>query len=223
MNNITPEHIDRNLPEFNNMQTVKRRFYAMRNGALAAQMRNAGLNYSINFGLNLPQIKEIAAEQNATLTSAELLQLACDLWKNNTTRESMLIAPMLYPADLMTEEVALQWMAQAPTAEVADNLCHSLLRKLPFANALPARFLNVTTATTTDCNSTNEGTNTTTVGTDSATDMQRYTALRLWLNLLILGKADTQAIADAAKTEQQRNCPLTRSLTHRILEEIEFM
>jgi hypothetical protein len=223
MNNITPEHIDRNLPEFNNMQTVKRRFYAMRNGALAAQMRNAGLNYSINFGLNLPQIKEIAAEQNTTLTSAELLQLACDLWKNNTTRESMLIAPMLYPADLMTEKVALQWMVQAPTTEVADNLCHSLLRKLPFAGTLPARFLNASTATATDSNSTIANTNATTEGSNSATDMQRYTALRLWLNLLILGKADTQAIADAAKTEQQRNCPLTRSLTHRILEEIEFM
>ncbi len=52
---------DRQLPDFNLMQAVKRRLYAMRNGALAAQMRNAGLHYRINFGLNIPQLKEIAA------------------------------------------------------------------------------------------------------------------------------------------------------------------
>ena len=54
----------------------------MRNGALAAQMRAAGLAYRINFGLNIPQIKEIATEiSNMQLSSFEMLTLANSLWE----------------------------------------------------------------------------------------------------------------------------------------------
>lgn len=67
---------ERDLPEFNLMQTVKRRFFAMRNGALAEQMRSRGLTYRINFGLNLPQIKEIAADVTASVPhTKELIDL----------------------------------------------------------------------------------------------------------------------------------------------------
>ena len=45
---------DREEGTFNLMQSVKRRFYAMRNGMLAAQMRQGGVDYRINFGLNIP-------------------------------------------------------------------------------------------------------------------------------------------------------------------------
>ena len=40
---------ERKLPEFNAMQRVKRRFFAMRNGDLAAQMAALGAAYQINF------------------------------------------------------------------------------------------------------------------------------------------------------------------------------
>ena len=47
---------------FNTMQTLKRRFFAMRNGLLADQMRRAGSNFRIIFGLNIIQLNEIAAD-----------------------------------------------------------------------------------------------------------------------------------------------------------------
>ena len=45
---------------FNMMQAVKRRFFAMRNGALAEQMKSGGADYKINFGLLLAQVADIA-------------------------------------------------------------------------------------------------------------------------------------------------------------------
>lgn len=192
----------RQLPEFNLMQTVKRRFFAMRNGALAAQMRAAGLAYRINFGLNIPQIKEIASEiSNMQLSSFEMLTLANSLWENETTRESRLLAPMIYPADLMTSDTALSWMRQTQTTEIADHLCHSLLRHLPFATGLAE----------------------TIIADQVASDINRYTAIRLILNLLISGKTQPETARRIALSEQQRNCPATRPITIQILSEIDFL
>lgn len=79
------------MPEYNRMQLIKRRFYAMRNGIIADTLRKAGLGYKIIFGLNLPQITEIASGLTADADLAE------ELWADRRTRESMLLAPMLYP------------------------------------------------------------------------------------------------------------------------------
>ena len=108
------------MTQFNEMQTVKRRFFAMRNGAVADNMRRHVANYRIIFGLNLPQIVEIANETPANATLAETL------WKNQSTRESMLIAPMIYPRDEFGFDVACRWVSEVPTAEVGDVLCHRL-------------------------------------------------------------------------------------------------
>ena len=199
-NNDTPE-IDRQLPEFNLMQTVKRRLYAMRNGALAAQMRNAGLLYRINFGLNIPQIKEIAMEIiDSGLSSKELLDLAAMLWENENTRESRLIAPMLYPADIMDRNTAQKWLTEAQTTEVADHLCHSLLRHLPFAARLATAVPE----------------------SPRASDMNRYCAMRLLLNLLMLGRISPDEARSAAEAEMQRNVPLTASVARQIISEAEW-
>lgn len=192
---------DRVLPGFNTLQKVKRRFFAMRNGALGAQMREAGLYYRVNFGLNIMQVKEIAAEITGGewgLSSHELVELATTLWENENTRESRLLAPMIFPADIMSMELAARWLAQAQNPEIVDHLCHSLLRRLPFACDL-WRFA-VDNATT---------------------DLQRYGAMRLLLNLLIIGKGDRIAGAEAARAELERDVPLTKALAARVLEEID--
>lgn len=193
---------DRPLPEFSPMQKVKRRFFAMRNGALAAQLRTAGLNYGVNFGLNIPQIKEIAAEtRDSGLSSLGLMRLAEALWDNVTTRESRLLAPMLYPADIMPRELAARWLAEAQTVEVADHLCHSLLRQLPCALDLASEA----------------------AARPDATDMQRYAALRLLLNLLCTGKADARTVAEAAAPLRADDSALLRPLLRQIDQELEWL
>ena len=62
----------------------------MRNGAVADYMRRMGAPYKIIFGVNLPHLSEIASE---TVPSQEL---ARQLWANSSTRESMLLAPMIF-------------------------------------------------------------------------------------------------------------------------------
>lgn len=61
------------MAEFNQIQEIKRRFFAMRNGIVADTMRKGGLGYKMVFGLNLPQIVEIAADITPSRELAEQL------------------------------------------------------------------------------------------------------------------------------------------------------
>ena len=188
--------------EFNLMQRVKRRMYAMRNGALADNMRARGLNYFINFGLNIPQLKEIAAELTdgpGALDFDSRCALAADLWANINTRESRLLAPMIFPPARMTPQMALRWLSEAQTTEVADHLCHSLLRQLPYAEDVAYSL----------------------VAFPEASPMQIYSALRLLMNLLILRKADLARLASLTASLTPE--PLLRPLLTQINDEIAFL
>lgn len=160
--------------EFNAMQRVKRRFFAMRNGDLAQQMADmSGRRYQINFGLNLPQINEIARDFQAG--GAEVADLEKDgfdqadfarrLRNNTSTRESMLIAPMLFPVDQLTVDEAIDWVLSVPTPEVGDILCMKLLRRHPSAIEIVKWLFD-----------------------EAIEDLSIYTAIRLTLNLLQTGK-----------------------------------
>lgn len=176
--------------EFNDMQKVKRAFFTMRNGALADNMRRQGANYRIIFGVNLPQLVEIAREipHDAILAQA--------LWDNKTTRESLLLAPMIYPIEQFTIDTARKWVAETPSTEVADILCHRLLRYTEFADSLADENLS------------------------SDIDMQRYTALRLKFNRL---PHNINQVLVQAQTELSRNRPLTIAICHSLIDEITFL
>ncbi len=106
------------------LRDVKQRFFAFRNGLLADLLRQqrASTHRTI-FGLNVPQLREIAAEAGTDPALAELL------WADADVRESRLLAPMVAAP---TAE-AFTWMNGVQTAEEADLLCHSLLRRCPGA------------------------------------------------------------------------------------------
>lgn len=108
------------------LREVKQRFFTFRNGLLADMLRKqCQTPHKLVFGLNLPQIKAIAAE--AGKDSA----LAAELWRDSGCRESRLLAPMLAsPTDH-----ALQWLREVVSVEEADVVCHSLLRRCPGAVA----------------------------------------------------------------------------------------
>ncbi len=154
--------------KFNDMQLAKRRLFAMRNGVVADALKKGGCPFSVVFGVNLPQLKYIAAELPHTVDLAE------QLWNNSTTRESMLLAPMLYPPEDFTMDKAKKWIAKIPSAETADILCHTLLRKEPYAEALAE-----------ELSSSNIG-------------MERYTGLRLAFNMVSKNPQNALKIAEAA-------------------------
>lgn len=183
-------------PEYNPMQTVKRRFFAMRNGIIADTLRKAGSSFRIIFGLNLPQIVEIAD------STGENPELAEQLWANTTTRESMLLAPMIQCAPHFDEEDAVRWIQTIPAPEVADILCHRLLRKQEYAPRLVDILLERA----------DRG--------DGDVAMQRYTALRLMFNLV--AKEPAHALRVARKVATLSN-PLTDNLALSLIEEAQFL
>lgn len=174
---------------YNDMQTVKRRFFAMRNGIIADTLRKGGSPFRIIFGLNLPQIVEIAAEAPHTADFAQ------SLWDNSTTRESMLMAPMLYPRDQFDITTAREWVARIPACEIADILCHRLLRHMPYAMAFAEELCL------------------------SADEMARYTGLRLYFNLVYTHPREALA---AAKRELAAPSALTGRLASQLGEEAAF-
>lgn len=143
------------MPTYSPMQTVKRHFFAMRNGVISDTLRKAGSPFRVIFGLNLPQIVDIARQ---TGTSMELAE---ELWANTGTRESMLLAPMIADKATFTKADALRWIASIPTAEVADILCQRLLRAMPQAWELAEE-----------------------LAADTTVAMNRYTGMRLAFNLV---------------------------------------
>lgn len=172
------------------MQRAKRCMFSMRNGVVADALRKGGSPFQIIFGVNLPQLVEIASELPHTA------QLATELWHNTTTRESMLIAPMLMPREQMTIELARAWIESVPCAEVADIFCHKLLRHLSYAPQLAQELL------------------------ESETDMKRYTGLRLWFNLV--NKYPREALVAATK-EASRSCRLTQGVAAMLADEARFV
>lgn len=110
------------MTEFNKIQTIKRRFFAMRNGVIADILRRNGSPFRIIFGLNMPQIEEIARDLGKDK------EIADALWANDSTRESKLLAPMLMVADDLSVGEIKQLIVQSQSVEIVDNLVHKLLR-----------------------------------------------------------------------------------------------
>lgn len=180
--------------KFNSMQAVKRRFFAMRNGVIADTLRRAGSPFHIIFGLNLPQISEIAAEWKGHPEAGEL---ARQLWANTTCRESMLLAPMLlHDAGGVDRATARSMVEESPAAEVTDILCHRLLRSCPYAAELATELAAEENA------------------------QLRYAALRLMFNIVAAHPRQAKAMAAA---ELARGCDCTRRIAASLLDEAEFI
>lgn len=118
---------------YNDMQLIKREFFARRNGVIVDTLRRAGVSYKVIFGLTLPQIREIADAAGKNVDLAERL------WENRTTRESAMLAPYLFPDDYVNEEYAVRLVNEAPTAEIVDVLCMACLRRQPYAVSLAGK------------------------------------------------------------------------------------
>jgi 3-methyladenine DNA glycosylase AlkD len=90
-------------------------------------MREKGLEYKINFGIELPRLKEIAAkfEKNHDVAQA--------LWKENI-RECKILAGLLQPVETFYPEIADIWVEDMHYPEIADVTCMNLFQHLPYAS-----------------------------------------------------------------------------------------
>lgn len=110
------------------LKDIKTQLRLSMNGVVSQSMREKGLNYKLNFGVELPRIKGIAAayEKNHDLAQA--------LWKEDV-RECKILAGLLQPVDTFFPEIADIWVENMPTIEIADLTCMNLFQYLPYAPA----------------------------------------------------------------------------------------
>lgn len=97
------------------------------NGVASTFMREHGLHYKLNFGVELPRLQLIASRHP---TDHDLAQA---LWKENI-RECKLLAAMLQPIDSFYPEIADIWVEDMPNAEIAGHTVQHLFSKLPYAS-----------------------------------------------------------------------------------------
>lgn len=98
-------------------------------GVVAASMRTKGMDYRMNFGVNIPRIREISQKYRPDKTLAEVL------WKENV-RELKILATLLYPADGMSKETAERWGAGIINQEIREQICRNLFQEVAFADQL---------------------------------------------------------------------------------------
>ena len=75
------------------LKEIKTQFRLSMNGVVSQSMREKGLNYKLNFGVELPRLKQIAAEIEKNHDLAQVL------WKEEI-RESKILAAMLQPIEI---------------------------------------------------------------------------------------------------------------------------
>ena len=109
---------------------IKQSFLAFRNGIVADALRKAGMPYGIIFGLQLPQLSEIARAYEPDRELAEAL------WADTGVRESRLLAAWLYPPEALSPGRAAEMALGALTREEADILSFRLLLRHPQARAI---------------------------------------------------------------------------------------
>lgn len=174
---------------------MRTEFFAFRNGIVADKLRKAGDPHNMIMGCLLVDIMNIAQRQRESINDNETLKaLAQELWSDTNSRECRIAAPMLYPATLMTIDKALEWCQSVETVEIADNLCHKLLRNIKDADTLFRQLIA------------------------DEHPLLKYTGYRLMLNLMLLGKVQANASLKAIVEAEQAQ-GLLAILLKDILEE----
>ena len=109
------------------IREIKKQFRLFMNGVVSQSMREKGLDYKLNFGIELPRLKEIAEkfEKNHEVAQA--------LWKENI-RECKILAGLLQPIDTFYPEIADIWVEDMHYPEIAELTCMNLFSHLPYAS-----------------------------------------------------------------------------------------
>lgn len=117
------------------VRDIKAQFRLSMNGVASSRMREQGLVYHLNFGIELPRLREIASEYTP---NHELAQI---LWKENI-RESKILATILMPVDRFIPQLADIWVEQIPTQEIAEITVMNLFQRLPYASSIAFRWVS---------------------------------------------------------------------------------
>ena len=181
------------------LKAIRKEFFAFRNGIIANKLRDAGDPHDIIMGCLLVDIVGITSRARERIgNEIDLATVAQEMWNDTNSRECRLAAPMLFPPGLMSGQLALTWCQDIESTEIADNLCHKLLRHIADSQEVMSQLI------------TQEGT------------MAKYTGYRLMLNLILLGKLEsTPTFRAIVEREAAVKNPALTLLLHDIDEAFE--
>lgn len=112
------------------IKDIKKEFLTYRNGIVADTLRMGGVPHRYIFGLQLPQLREIATR------AGHDDELGKTLWNDRECRESRILACFVLDPGKITEESAMEMIRDTRTTEEMDLLAFGLLRHLPFLSSL---------------------------------------------------------------------------------------
>ena len=116
------------------IRDIKSKFRLFMNGMISQSMREKGMGYKLNFGIEYPRIKEIAAEYEPNH------ELAQALWKENI-RECKIMAGLLQPVETFYPEIADIWIEGMDYPELAEYTVMNLFQRLPYASEVVFRWM----------------------------------------------------------------------------------
>ena len=114
---------------------IKRSFRLKMDGAASRSMREKGLDYKLNWGVGLPELKAMAKEYGKDY------DLAIALWKEDI-RECKILATLMMPPERMLPEVVDIWMEQTPSQEIAEWAAANLYQHLDYAPMLAFKWIS---------------------------------------------------------------------------------
>ena len=104
------------------------------NGMVSQSMREKGMEYKLNFGIEYPRIKEIAAGYEPDH------ELAQALWKENI-RECKILAVCFSRQIRFYQEIADIWIEGMDYPELAEYTVMNLFQRLPYASEVVFRWM----------------------------------------------------------------------------------
>ena len=116
------------------VKEIKQSFRLQMNGVASKSMRDKGLEYKINWGLTLPQLKQIATKNGKDK------ELALELWKEDI-RECKILATLIMPPKEMSEELVDVWKEQTYSQEMAEMTAFNLYQYLDFAPMIAYKWM----------------------------------------------------------------------------------
>lgn len=128
LSSVFPANIDQQLAH------IKRNIYLRKNGVVSESIESKGIRYAKNYGVSMPDLKQMSQifPHEATLAQR--------LWEERI-RETMLLATILYPSEMMDLSKARLWMKDINNIELAEQAARNLFSKAPDAEAMIAAWI----------------------------------------------------------------------------------
>lgn len=116
------------------LKEIKKSFFLRMDGTASRSMREKGLDYKINWGVSIPDLRKMADEYGKDYA------LAIELWKENI-RECKILATMMMPPEQMLPEIVELWMEQTSSQEIAEMAAFNLYQYLEYAPVLAFQWI----------------------------------------------------------------------------------